>query len=77
MNSAVESPPFRRVFVFDIHILEGDGEVNKVEVEVVNAPKIELVLDKLLGLRDVLSEISEKKYHRAYALFLVVGVPEL
>ena len=49
MDLAVQSPPFRRVLGLDGNILEGDGEVHEEEVEVVEAPELELVLDELMG----------------------------
>lgn len=40
---AIKSPPLWRVLVLGLNILEGDGEVNEVQIEVVYAPELELV----------------------------------
>ena len=50
VDLAVKSPPLRRVLSINWNIFEGDGEVNEVEVEVLNAPELELVPDELVGL---------------------------
>lgn len=48
VDLAVETPPLRRVLGLNGNILEGDGEVDEVEVEVINAPELELVPDELV-----------------------------
>ena len=50
MDCAIESPPLRRVLGRGLNVLEGDGEVDEEEIEVVNAPELELVLGNGLGL---------------------------
>jgi hypothetical protein len=55
VDLAVESPPFRGILRIDRNILERDREVNEVEVEVINAPELELVPDELVGLWDTVS----------------------
>lgn len=39
MDLAIETPPLRGELDAGLNVLEGDGEVNKVEVEVVKAPQ--------------------------------------
>lgn len=48
VNLAIQSPPLRWVLVLGLHVFEGDGEVDEVQVEVVDAPELELVLGDLL-----------------------------
>ena len=50
MDLSVKSPPLGRVFVLDVDILEGDGEVDEEKIEVVDAPELELVFGNGLGL---------------------------
>lgn len=50
MNATVESPPLRRVLVLRLDVFERNGEVDEVEVELLNAPELELVLSNVLGL---------------------------
>lgn len=50
VDIAVKSPPLRGVLCVDRDILEGDGEVNKIEIEVVDAPELELMPDELVSL---------------------------
>ena len=50
MAFSVQSPPLRWVLHARFDVLEGDGEVNEEEIEVVDAPKLELVLRQLLSL---------------------------
>lgn len=50
VNLAVQSPPLRRILHARFDVLEGDGEVDEEEIEVVNAPELELVLSQLLSL---------------------------
>ena len=47
----VISPPFGRVAVGWVNILERDGEMNKEEIEVIDAPVSELLLYKSFGLK--------------------------
>ena len=47
----VISPPFGRVAVSWVNILERDGEMNKEEIEVIDAPVSELLLYKSFGLK--------------------------
>ena len=72
VNTAVESPPLRRVLVLRLDVLKGDGEVDEVKVEVVDAPELELVLGDLLGLytHSILERmISPKGYMRTFSFW--------
>ena len=50
VDLAVKSPPFLRELLLGGNVLEGDGEVDEVKVEVLDAPELELVVAELLGL---------------------------
>ena len=50
MAFSVKSPPFGWVLILRLNVLEGNWEVNEVEIEVLNVPQFELVLGHLFGL---------------------------
>ena len=59
MNLAVQTPPLRGVLVLGINVLERDGEVHVVEIEVINAPEGQLVLGNLLCARLLVEGVPE------------------
>lgn len=77
MDLAVQAPPFGRVLVLGLDVLKGDREVHEVEVEVVDAPELELVAGDLLGLRIHQIHVIPQAFYDAYAGLFVEGVPEL
>ncbi len=50
MDLAIKTPPLRGELDAGLDVLDGDGEVNKVEVEVVKAPQGQGVLGGRLDL---------------------------
>lgn len=50
VNLAVQSPPFGRVLVFGLDVLERDREVDEIEIKIVNAPEAKLFLGSLFDL---------------------------
>ena len=50
MDLAIESPPLLRELHLGVDVLNGNGEVDKVQVKVVQTPELEGVLAALLDL---------------------------
>ena len=75
----VISPPFGRVAVARVDVLERDREVDEEEVEIVNSPETELLLRKRVYLRDDVCE-RRRPTPRGKCTYMLTGVesvPEL
>ena len=53
VNLSVKSPPFRRVLVIWVNVLESDGEMDQIQIEILDAPQVKLLLGNRLNLLDI------------------------
>ena len=80
VDLAIKAPPLLRELGAGRNVLQRDGEVDQVEVEVFEAPEVERVFAGLLNLAANISMLDPEREpveRFAYVLLGVVSVPQL